>query len=214
MTSTQKTLAFGCILGLAGAGAALVFVRYQQRMNAYYGEGPQPIAVAALAQRGLEGKHWVELTNVRLGPRAVVDAKRGSIDAVWIPVFPLGTAERTPIHAVLRSTKSHSLEDFALRLRDRTTYRGAIHAPAAGDSALRTQLAATYPGYPLPQQIWEVDIDFGGPRYARWTSAIHSASGGLLVFGVICLLGFVGGCFGAKEPLTAPSFDSVPELRY
>src|SRR5262245_37254331 len=191
MTSTQTTLMVGCVVGLCGAGAALACSRYERSVQAYYGTQPQQLSVASLTKQA-PSRHWVELNNVQLGPRAVVSAPRGSIDTIWLPVFPLNSAERAPIHAVLRSSKSHSLEDFSLRLRDRLTFRGSIQEVTTANSSLRSQLASNYPGYPLANQIWEVDIDFGGPSYLRWAQVLHSASGGLLVFGVICLLGFVG----------------------
>lgn len=213
MTSSQKTLIVGCIVGLLGAGGALLFARYQHSVQAYYGAEPQQLPVASLAG-GFHGGRWVELTGLQIGPRAVVGAERGSIDAIWIPAFAAGAAERSPVNVVLRSTRSRSLEEFGLRLRDRATFRGAVLEPSAADPSLRTQLAASYPGNPLPAQIWEVDIDFGGPAYSRWATAIHSASGGLLVFGIICLLGYVGSCFGSRDTLAIQPFNSVPDLRY
>jgi len=124
------------------------------------------------------------------------------------PVFPAGAGERPPIHVVLRSSKSRSLEEFGLRLRDRKTHRGAIlEQSAAGNS--RELLAASYPGHVLAPQIWVVDIDFGGPSSSGWATAVHSASLGLLVFGVICLLGFIGSCFTRKDYLPATGYEEL-----
>jgi hypothetical protein len=209
MTSSQKTFVVGCIVGLLGAGGALLFARYQQRVLAYYGTEPQRITVAELTEGGFQGKHWVELAGLRLGPRAVVGAERGKIDAIWIPVFPAGAADYNSIHVVLRSTKSRSLEEFALRLRDRTSFRGSLVDPSPAGASCRELLAASYPSATIAPEICEIDIDFGGPAYSSWATPLHSASGGLLVFGVICLLGFIGSCFKRKDDLIAPGYESL-----
>lgn len=212
MTSAQKTFIVGCVIGLLGAGGALLLARYQQSVRTIYGAEPHQLSLATLEQ-GYHGQRWVEVHSLTLGPRAVVDASGTRIDDLWVPVFPLGAGKQAPIQTVLRSSKSHSLEEFGLRLRDRTSFRGALVDESAN---LRQQLTASYPGQPLAAEIRELDIDFGGPSYSRWGSAIHPASGGLLVFGVICLLGFVGSCFGPKDSLESlnPGFNTVPELRY
>jgi len=208
MTSAQKTLIAGCILGLLGAGGAILFARYEQGVQAYYGTEPQRTRVSELAQIGLEGKHWVELTDGQLGPRAVVSTQRGAIEAILTPVFPKGAGERPPIQVVLRSSKCRSLEEFGLRLRDRKTHRGEILEPSSAGKS-RELLAASYPGHVLAQQIWVVDIDFGGPSYSSWTMLVNSASLGLLVFGVICLLGFIGSCFTRKDYLPAQGYEEL-----
>lgn len=209
MTAFQKTLIAGCALGLLGAGAAILFAQFQNGMQARYGTEPQRLEVTELVDRGLGGKHWVELTDVQLGPRAVVGAQRGAIEAMWVPVFPEEAPEHSPIQVVLRSSESRSLEEFGLRLRDRTTYRGEALEPTAAAGGCRELLAASYPGHALAPQIYQIDIDFGGPSYSRWTGAVHSIGVGILVFAVVCLLGFIGSCFAKKEELLAPGYDEL-----
>lgn len=201
MTVSQKTFAAGCLIGLVSAGVALYFGSIQQQSQTYYGSQPQPLAVATLIRDGYQGPRWVELTNWQLGRRAVVSDENGNVEAIRIPIFPRGQTQ-TPIHVVLRSDKSHNVDEFSLRLRSRETFRGALLQPQSGDQ-LRKQLAAAYPNHPLADQIWELDMDFGGPAYSRWSSTVHSASGGLLVFSTICMLGFIGSCFGPKDSLVS-----------
>ncbi len=210
MTSSQKTLLVGCVFGMLGSGGAVLFWRYQNRLRDYYGSEPRPLSVPALAHSGPGGTRWVELHGLTLGPRAVVEE---GPQAMWIPVFPHGGGEKPPIHLVLKSTQSTSLDEFSLRLRDRASFRGAILEPASASSGPRELLAQSYPGHPLPATIWELDIDFGGPPLSRWAAIVHSAGGGLLVFGVICLLGFIGSCFGRKDDLIAPEYGSMVHLR-
>jgi len=212
MTNFQRTFVAGCVLGLLGAGAAILFAQYQQGVLARYGTEPRRLEVTELVERGLGGKHWVELTDAQLGPRAVVGAQRGAIEAMWVPLFPEGAPERSPIQVVLRSSKSRSLEEFGLRLRDRTTYRGEALEPTVAAGGSRELLAASYPGHVLAAQIYQVDIDFGGPSYSRWTSAVHSIGVGVLVFAVVCLLGFIGSCFAKKEEMLAASYEELLKI--
>ncbi|HZN36849.1 MAG TPA: hypothetical protein VFB80_23630 [Pirellulaceae bacterium] len=209
MTSSQKTLIAGCLIGLVGSGVAVGFARYQQQSLDFYGSQPQAVSVATLIEQGHHGPRWIELTNWQLGPRAVVSDEHGRIEAIRLPVFPRGQTP-TPIHVVLRSTKSRNLDDFSLRLVSRETFRGALLDAGPGDG-LRKQLAAAYPGQPLADQICELDIDFGGPPFARWSSTVQSASAGLLLFGIICMLGFIGSSFARKDDL--PVLESVPSGR-
>jgi hypothetical protein len=206
MTSSQKTLLLGCLLGVAGSGGVLLFARHQEYLRRYYGDQPRQLAVSAIQGQPVDGPRWVELCNLQVGPRAVFREQAGPF---WIPVFPR-QGEKT-IQAVLRSDKSRSLEEFGLRLRDRATFRGELLDARQAEKA-RALLSTSYPGQPIAANIWAVDIDFGGPRLWGWPVSSRSTAGGLLVFGVICMLGFVGSCFVRQDP--AASFNSVPDLRY
>jgi hypothetical protein len=213
MTSSKRTLLVGCVLGMLGSGAAVLFTGYQDRLREYYGSEPKLLAVAALAEQAGGGQRWVELAGGRLGPQAVVSGEVGSGGTIWIPVFSHGSKEPAPIHVVLKSNESTSLDEFGLRVRDRATFRGAMVDLESANPAVRGLLAKSYPSHPLPATIRELDIDFSGPPFARWAATVHSAGGGLLVFGVICLLGFIGSCFGRRDDLIAPEYGSMVHLR-
>jgi hypothetical protein len=212
MTSSQKTLLAGCLIGILGSGGAVLFTGYQDHLRSYYGSEPKQLAVAALAEQAGGGQRWIELAGGRLGPQAVVSGEVGRGGTIWLPVFSLSSEDPAPIQVVLKSTKSTSLDEFGLRVRDRATFRGALVEPDAAHAGLRELLARSYPGHPLPATIREVDLDFAGPPFGRWAATARSAAGGLLVFGVICLLGFIGSCFHRRDDLLAPEYGSLAHL--
>src|SRR5262249_52941866 len=125
MTKGQKYLLTGFVLGILGAVGAYFIAKEQDRIRSLYGDRPQTITVADLAKKGYGDNVWVDLIEGDLGEQYVIESRKGTISAVWVPVFPKGQAKKAKtIQVILRSTRSKSDADIVQRFGDRTEFRG------------------------------------------------------------------------------------------
>jgi hypothetical protein len=67
---------------------AYFLAREQERIRSKFGDAPQAITVAQLAENGYGDNVWVDLTDVELLPKPVVETRKGSISAVWVAALP------------------------------------------------------------------------------------------------------------------------------
>ena len=205
MSQTQKILWLCCLLGLLGAGGAYYLGKEQDRIRSLYGPAPQPLTVADLAAKGYGDNIWLDLTNVELGKKYVIETRKGSMSAVWVPAFPRGQAEKAQtIQVILRSTKCKSDADIAEHFGGRTTFCAAVTNPILLKpyEPYRPLLQQTYPSAMLAPTIWEVDIDYCNRRRSGRRASIVPPWGwrSWLAFGVSAGLGsFMTGSWRATE---------------
>jgi hypothetical protein len=207
MTQTRKNLLTGCILALLGAGGAFFIGREQDRIRSLYGAKPQTLSVAELGARGYGNNIWLDLTDVELGKKFVIESRKGRMSAVWIPAFPRGEATKAKsIQVVLRSTRCRSDADIAERFANRATFRGAVINPTLlrPHDPYRRLLQENYPGLTLPSTIWEVDVEYSKPS-SQWANGFYAATGGLGVLGLVCGLGLLSGTWGRRPKVAPPA---------
>lgn len=201
MSKTQKNCWLACVLGVLGAAGAYYLGKEQERIRSLYGAAPQTISVAELATKGYGNNIWVDLTDVELGSKSVVETRKGTMSAVWIPAFPKGQAGKaTAIQVILRSTKCRSDADIAQHFAGRSTFRGAVINPTLLQpyEPYRPLLQQSYPLLALAPTILEVDIDYTKPS-PQWATGFYSAAVGLALVGVLGgLAGLVSLATGRK----------------
>jgi hypothetical protein len=174
-----------CIL--LGVGAFFL-AREQERIRSLYGNAPQTITAAQLAEKGYGDNVWVDLTDVELLPANVVQMRKGSISAVWAAALPEGQANTAQeIKIILRSTRCKSDQEIADKFQPRGSYRGAVINPILlwPHDPYRPLLQQAFPNLKLAQMIWEVDIDSDKPS-EKWATGFFVAAGALGLIGVIC----------------------------
>lgn len=195
MSKTQKIWWLACLLGFLGAVGAYYLGQEQERIRSLYGAAPQTITVADLAAKGYGNNIWLDLTDVELGSRWVVQTRKGTMSAVWVPAFPKGQAGKvTTIQVILRSTKCRSDADIAQHFDGRTKFRGAVINPILLQpyEPYRPLLQQSYPSQALAPTIWEVDIDYSKPS-SQWATGFYSAAAGLALVGALGGLAGLGG---------------------
>ena len=188
MTKAQNLMLAGCMLGLFGAGVAYYLASEQDRIRSLYGEEPQKISVADLAAKGYGDNIWIDLTDAELGPTYVIEARKATISAVWVPVFPKGKAkEAKAIQVILRSSRSRSDADIAERFSGRSSFRGVVINPTLlrPYEPYRPLLQQKYLTLALAPEIWEVDVDYTKPS-PLWATSFYAAAAVLGAIGAIC----------------------------
>ncbi len=192
--SHQGLLWTGITCFLLAVGAYFL-AREQEHIRSKFGDAPQEITVAQLAETGCGDNVWVDLTDVELLPKHVVQTRKGSISAAWVAALPQGQADNVQeIKVILRSTHSKSEQDIAQKFQPRATYHGAVINPILlqPHDPYRPLLQEAFPNLKLAQTIWEVDVDYDKPS-EKWASGFYVAAGVLTFIGVIfgaawCLL--------------------------
>jgi hypothetical protein len=184
----RKLLLTCCLIGLIGGVGAYYLAREQNRIRSLYGDQPQTISVAELAAKGYGDNVWVDLTDAEPGSTYVIEYRKGSMSAVWVPVFPKGMAKQAKtIQVILRSTASRSDADIAERFKGRSSFRGAVINPTLlwPHEPYRPLLQEKYPTLALTPSVWEVDVDYDKPS-PQLASGFYTAAIALLVVGVVC----------------------------
>jgi hypothetical protein len=189
MATSNKGLLWAAVSCLLVAVGAYFLAREQERIRSLFGEAPQRITEAQLAEKGYGDNIWVELTDVDLLPRYVVQTRKGSMSAVWFAAVPKGQAdEAREIKVVLRSTRCKSEAEIAEKFQPRASYRGAVINPIlfAPHDPYRPLLEEAFPNLRLAATIWEVDIDYLEKPSEKWASGFYAAAGILAFVGVVC----------------------------
>lgn len=202
MTRLQKNLLSVCVIGLALAVGAYYLAREQDRIRNLFGPKPQVISVADLAARGYGDNVWLELTDVELGKKYVVETRKGSMSAVWFPAFPQGEVQQAKaIQVILRSTRCKSEADIAQRFGGPKVFRGAVTNPILlrPYEPYRPLLQQSYPELALAPTIWEVDVDYAEPPSPQWAQGFDLAAAVLGVSGVLCGLGALISLAGGRR---------------
>jgi len=188
MARSHKGLLWAGISCVLLAVGAYFLAREQQRIRSKFGDAPQAITVAQLAENGYGNNVWVDLTEVELLPKHVIQSRKGSISAVWVPVLPKGEAENAQdIKVILRSSHSRSEAEIDQKFQPRASYRGAVINPLLLQpyDPYRPLLQQSYPHLKLAPTIWEVDIDYDKPS-GKWASGFHLAAAALAILGAVC----------------------------
>jgi hypothetical protein len=170
------------------AVGAYFLAREQERIRSKFGDAPQEITVAQLAEKGCGENVWVDLTDVELLPVNVIETRKGSISAVWVAALPQGQADNAQeIKVILRSTRSKNEQEIADKFQPRASYRGAVINPILlwPNDPYRPLLQQAFPNLKLAPTIWEVDIDYDKPS-EKWASGFCIAAGVLTFIGAIC----------------------------
>jgi hypothetical protein len=178
-------VAVSCLLIALGA---FYLAREQERIRSLYGDEPQTITLAQLAEKGYGDNVWVDLTEVEMIPKFVVQETKGSISAVWVAAVPMGqTDEAQEIKVILRSTRCKTDAEIPQKFEPRETYRGAVINPTLlwPHTPYRSLLQAELPNMKLAPTIWEVDIDSSKPS-EKWARGFFTAGGVLAVIGALC----------------------------
>lgn len=189
MSKTQKYLLTGTVLGLLAAAGAYFLGREQDRIRSLYGDAPQKISLAQLAEKGYGDNIWVDLTDVELGQKYVTETRKGSISAVWVPAFPKGLGGKTnEIKVVLRTTRSKTDQEIAEKFKPRPAYRGAVINPILlqPHDPYRAMMQEQFPTATLAPTIWEVDIDYLDKPTPEWAAGFYTATWVLAGVGVLC----------------------------
>lgn len=188
MANAHKGLlvtSISCILLAVGAD---FLAREQERIRSQYGDAPQEISAAQLAENGYGNNVWVDLTNVELLPQYVMQTRKGSISAAWAAVVPQGADDKPQeIKVVLRTSHSRTETEIAQKFQPRRSYRGAVINPLllAPYDPYRGLLQEAYPNLRLAPTIWEVDIDYDKPS-EKWAAGFHMAMKVLSFLGASC----------------------------
>src|SRR5262245_49034039 len=112
MSSSRKALVTIAIVCLLAAGGGYFVAREQDRIRSLYGDAPQTITLAQLAEKGPGNNVWVDLTEVELLPGYVTESYKCALKAVWVAAIPKGRAEKPrEIKVILRSTKIKSEQE-------------------------------------------------------------------------------------------------------
>jgi hypothetical protein len=181
------------------AVGAFFIGREQDRIRSLYGEAPQTISLAQLAEKGYGDNVWVDLTDVELVPKYVTESRKGTISAVWVAAFPKGQAEKSrEIKVILRSTRCKSEGEIAQKFQPRPVYRGAVINPTLlqPHDPYRPLLQEQFPKLQLAPTIWEVDVDYLDKPSEKWAFGFYVAAAVLGLIGVIC---GVAGVLGLKS---------------
>ena len=185
---SRKALVTIAVICLFAAGGGYFVAREQDRIRSLYGDAPQTITLAQLAEKGPGDNVWVDLTEVELLPGYVTESRKGTLSAVWVAAVPKGQAGKArEIKVVLRSTKCKGEQEIPEKFKPRTAYRGAVinftlftpHDP------YRPLLQAKFPKLQLAPTIWEVDIDYLNKPSEKWASGFYTATGVLACLGVM-----------------------------
>src|SRR5215831_8951259 len=105
MAKSHKGLLVASICCVLLAVGAFFMAREQERIRSKFGDAPQKISAAQLADRGYGNNVWVDLTDVELLPQYVVQTRNGNIFAAWAAVVPKGAAQKTKeIKVILRTS--------------------------------------------------------------------------------------------------------------
>jgi len=209
MAKSHRGLLWASISCFLLAAGAYFVAREQERIQSKFGDAPQAITVAQLAENGYGNNVWVDLTDVELLPQHVVQTRKGSISAVWVPALPQGqAATATEIKVILRSTHSRSEAEIDQKFQPRDSYRGAVINPLLLQpyDPYRPLLQEAYPNLKLAATIWEVDIDCAKPS-GKWASRFHTATWALAIFGTIC------GAAWCLLLVSRPTISSDPRAR-
>jgi hypothetical protein len=189
MAKSHKGLLWTAVSCLLLAVGAYFLGREQDRIRSLYGDAPQRITEAQLAEKGYGNNIWVDLTDVELLPECVVQTRKGTMSAVWFAAVPKGQADTArEIKVILRSTRCKSDAEIAEKFRPRESYRGAVINPILFQphDPYRPLLAEALPNLQLAPTIWEVDIDYLEKPSEKWASGFYTATGVLAFIGVIC----------------------------
>ncbi|HWB09541.1 MAG TPA: hypothetical protein VG826_09965 [Pirellulales bacterium] len=189
MAKSHPGLLWAAICCLLLAVGAYFVAREQDRIRSLYGDAPQRISGAQLAEQGYGNNIWVELADVELLPEHVVQTRKGAISAVWFAAVPKGQAEAArEIKLVLRSTRCKSDAEIAEKFRPRDSYRGAVINPTLLQpyEPYRPLLKEAFSKLQLAPTIWEVDIDYLEKPSDKWASGFYAAAGTLAIIGAIC----------------------------
>jgi hypothetical protein len=188
MAKPSKGLLWTGIICCLLAVGAYFLAREQERIRSKFGDAPQQITLAQLAEKGCGNNVWVDLTDVELLPTHVVQTRKGTISAVWVAALPQGQAESAQeINVILRSTRCKSEQEIAQKFEPRVSYRGAVINPILLQpyDPYRPLLQQAFPQLKLAPTIWEVDIDYHKPS-EKWAAGFFIAAGVLAFIGVLC----------------------------
>lgn len=189
MKKSNKGLLWGAFWCLLAAGGSFWVGRNQERIRSLYGDAPQTISLAQLAEKGYGDNVWVDLTDVELIPKFVVQERKGNISLVWAAAFAKGQADDAKeIKVILRSSRCRSDADIAQKFEPRESYRGAVINPILfwPHDPYRPLLKEALPNLQLAQTIWEVDIDYLDKPSEKLAYGFFIGSGVLGFIGVIC----------------------------
>jgi hypothetical protein len=188
MSGSRKVLATTAVLCLLAAVGAYFIAREQDRIRSLYGDAPQTITLAQLAEKGYGDNVWVDLTEVELLPGYVTESRKGTLWAVWVAAVPKGQPEKArEIKVILRSTQCKAEREIAEKFKPRGVYRGAVVNPTlfTPHDPYRPLLQAKFPQLRLAPTIWEVDIDYLNKPSEKWASGFYIATGVLAGIGVL-----------------------------
>jgi hypothetical protein len=189
MSGSRKALAATAVLCLLAAVGTYLIAREQDRIRSLYGDAPQTLTLAQLAEKGYGNNVWVDLTDVELVPGYVTESRKGTLSAVWAAAFPKGQADKArEIKVILRSTRCKSEQEIPEKFQPREVYRGAVINPTLlqPHDPYRPLLQAKFPKLQLAPTIWEVDIDYLTKPAEKWASGFYIATGVLAIIGVGC----------------------------
>src|SRR5579863_7178271 len=109
MTKSKKGLLWASVWCFLAAAGAFFVGREQERIRSLYGDAPQTISLAQLAEKGCGDNVWVDLTDVDLVPKFVIKESKGKISLVWAAAFAKGQADDAKeIKVILRSSRCKS----------------------------------------------------------------------------------------------------------
>ena len=187
MAKSNKGLLWFGILCLLLAVGAYFIAREQVRIRSKFGDAPQTITLAELAENGYGNNVWVDLTEVELLPKPVVETRKGTIRAVWVAALPLGKADKAQeIKVILRSTHCQNEAEIPDKFQPRASYRGAVINPLLlqPHEPYRPLFQEAFPDLKLASTIWEVDIDYHKPS-EKWAFGFYAAAAALAFVGLI-----------------------------
>jgi hypothetical protein len=190
---------------------AYFLAREQERIRSLFGDAPQQITLAELAEKGCGNNVWVDLTDVELLPHHVIQTRKGTISAVWVAALPQGQGDQAKeIKVILRSTRCRSEHEIPQKFEPRESYRGAVINPILlwPHDPYRPLLQQAFPDLKLASTIWEVDIDYHKPS-EKWSAGFDTAAACLMFVGVLCGAAWA---VRAAKPATADNQRARAEL--
>src|SRR5258708_895711 len=114
MAKSRQGLLWAGICCFLLAVGAYFLAREQERIRSKFGNAPQKITLAQLSENGYGDNIWVDLTDVDLLPKQVVQTRKGNISAVWAAALPQGQADKAQqINVILRSTRCKDEQEIA-----------------------------------------------------------------------------------------------------
>jgi hypothetical protein len=188
--SRKNLLTVFALASLAAVGAYFLG-REQDRIRSLYGAKPQTLTVAELAEKGYGDNVWLDLREVEIGKKFVIETRKGSTSAVWVPAFPRGKADQEKtIRVILRSTRCKTDAEIQQRFAGQSNFRGAVTNPILlrPYEPYRPLLQQQYPSLALAPTVWEVDIDYTDKPSSQWALGFYTAAG-LGVVGALCGVG-------------------------
>lgn len=188
MAKSHQGLLWAGICCFLLAVGAYFLAREQERIRSKFGDAPQQITVAQLSENGYGDNVWVDLTEVDLLPKHVVQTRKGNIAAVWVAALPQGQGDKSQqINVILRSTHCKNEQEIAQKFQPRASYRGAVINPILlqPHDPYRPLLQEAFPNLKLAPTIWEVDIDYHKPS-EKWASSFYVSACVLGLIGLIC----------------------------